>query len=1090
MWKNRSTRTVTDNQEIENDSCIFEKSISIQIAKYCFANTALKSVNTFLLDIKDSRWLDSLFRILGNSFASWKTQYTGSIQCVLENCCKVSLDTKPIFRLSHEALQRKLSERRSQILRLQKLDENGLVSVCVATGLLKKSSDGSSHDALTIARLSRNNTARSILVSDSRGRVVIAEPGSLLFFSPLAAVNARSVKKSEDEHFTRQQMCVLGTSPISFNVIGMRLCPENERHLIIWGASEACILVLKTDYSGVEDTISLTFEVDDQDRDGDDALVNCEWLPGSQTHVAVGVSRYVRLFDVCRFEATGKSKRAHPVIGYNLGFEASLRDLSIVPQKEYSSSGEHTTEASANYRGENISKMFLLLENGRLHSLDIKICNGKIESPCELHFEPSECVSISTEGIRPRSTSSIGLPGATSRTLGEGSKLVYLKQSRCLLYKCKSAAVVALMLGTDGNVTGTFEFLPHTIPLSLVGSEDEDDVFSISGPFTLWTELGIVYRKGETFFRVICAGTATRNNQPKLLCIDFNERKTKIKDITCSSITELNIGSFEGLGTYTSPIMQKDLISQEGYNTGERVFVCALTSRGYLYIFGEDIVDMMPTSVDPNGVITQSNPLELVTVSKMSTPIKKFPLTIFEQLTNVSENEHLTISCHGIGIDSKELKNRLARDSSLSFECPRREGCCLTISLPRNHENSTRTKSNIESPYLVISAIRILVGSALDHMPSKLVIQGRSIDITPNLKRWYNVPLNMEEIARGMRAGLVSLCIGPSFDTTNAPIIDSIEVFARDRKSLEIPKSYFASMPCDLLEPVPMSTPSKLNTEAGATMTEYDGATSNTLVLGVCATTNMCELIGPTVRISDIGKALLRQLIQIAVPHPDKKLGESLQKLSDSLESDARARWSFHDENMLAGCSRALDECKTLLGKSTTDMMDESNLTEDRKWKAIRMVLQDCLKVSTMIARERPNNYLQSMGSMYENNSKSGSIAIEASTLILKGLKKSKGFEELIRGCSGIVSLSLTEMAIVVHMDDSASTKDFMQISQIREFLDVANVSTCKAISTFFQENESEQSKNSIPDLFVQMEAARRVAYQCDSVSKLIQKFQ
>merc|ERR1719162_1023876 len=91
------------------------------------------------------------------------------------------------------------------------------------------------------------------------------------------------------------------------------------------------------DYSGVEDTINLTFEVDDQDGDGD-VLINCKWLPESQTHVAVGVSRFVRLFDVCRFEKSGNEKRAHPVIGYNLGFEASLRDLSIVPRNEYASS--------------------------------------------------------------------------------------------------------------------------------------------------------------------------------------------------------------------------------------------------------------------------------------------------------------------------------------------------------------------------------------------------------------------------------------------------------------------------------------------------------------------------------------------------------------------------------------------------------------------------------------------------------------------------------------------------------------------------------------------------------------------------------
>jgi hypothetical protein len=1075
VWRKRSIKTLDDNHEIQHADIVFEDSIPTEIAKYCFSDTALKSVNKFLLDIKNSQWLDSLFRVLNNEFTSWKTQYGDSLHFLLQKCSQPNLDVTPILRVSHGAIQRKLRGRQSKVLQLKQLDEKGLVPVRVATGFLAKlPSDSSTHDALTLARLSRNDISRSILVFDSRGRMIIAEPSSLVFCSPITAVNARDTQKSEEENFNRHQMCILGTASLSFDVVGLRLCTENERHIVVWGTSEASVLVLKADYSGVEDTISLTFEVDDQDRDGD-VLVNCEWLPGSQTHVAVGVSRYVRLFDVCRSDSTGNAKRAHPVIGYNLGFEALLRDLSIVPQKEFIPSEGDAKESLKNYQAEHISKMFLLLENGRLHSLDIKISNGKIESPSELHFEPSECVSISTEGIRPRSTSSVGLPGASTRTLGEGSKLAHLKQSRCLLYKCKSAAVVALMLGTDGNVTGTFELLPHTIPLSVVGSYDEDDVYSLSGPYTLWTELGMVYRKGETFFRVACVGRSTRTNQPKLLCIDFNENGTKIKDITSSLGLGLNSGSFEGLGTFTSPIIQDNVSAQERYMTGERTYVCVLTSGGNLHVFGEDVVDMMPMSTGPNGDIVPSNPVELVTTSKfLSTPIKKFPLTIFEQLTNVSESENLVFSGQELGIDSKELKSRLARDSSSSFVCPRREGCCVTISLTQSIEAKPRSKSNTKTPQLVISAIRVLVGSASDYMPSKIFVQGRSIDITPKLKRWYNVPLTDEEIARGMRAGLISLWIGPSFDHTNAPVIDSVEVFASERKEVEmsLPRNYFASA----------STPTKDSSEADIRVTytsSGNGVTSDGLILGVRATTNMCELVGPTIRVSDTGKGLLRQLIQVTTVHPEKKLGESLQMLSDSLDSDARARSSFQDENMLIGCSRSLDECNALLYEPRTSIEDESN--EDLKWKAIRMVLKDCLEVSALIASERPNNYLQSMGNMQENNLTSGSIAIEASKLILEGLKQSTGFEELIGGNRGIVTLSLTEMAIAVFMDDSMSTKDFMQISQIREFLDVANVSTCEAISAFFQDNEKEQNKNSIPDLFVQMEAARRVAYQCDS---------
>jgi len=260
-----------------------------------------------------------------------------------------------------------------------------------------------------------------------------------------------------------------------------------------------------------------------------------------------------------------------------------------------------------------------------------------------------------------------------------------------------------------------------------------------------------------------------------------------------------------------------------------------------------------------------------------------------------------------------------------------------------------------------------------------------------------------------------------------------------------------------------------------------DKVTSNGLILGVNAITNLCELIGPTVRVSEKGKGLLRRLIQDTAVHPEKQLGESLQMLSGSLDSDTRSRLSFQDENMLVGCSRSLDECNILLNEATTHIEDEINASEDLKWKAIRMVLQDCLKVSSLIARERPNNYLRSMGNMQENNLKSETIAIEASKLILEGLKKSTGFEELIGGIRGIVTLSLTEMAIVVYMDASKSTKDLMQLSQIREFLDVANLSTCEAISTFFQDHGNEKNKSSIPDLFVQMETARRVAYQCDS---------
>lgn len=1070
--------TKTNEQgELENVERYFEEAIFEKVATYSFGACALESIDEFLLDARGLGWLDSLLNVVRKEFKIWNPQYGDPIQSLLKTCSSRGFDPVLISRLSHESAQRRLSERKARVLDLRKMEEMGLIPVRDAMGFL--SSNKFSSGSVSLSRLS-TDTSRSTLAFDSRGRMILAEPSSLVFCSPMAVVNTRNSRRSHDSHLIKSQMCILGSASLPFDAVGVRLCAENERHIVVWGTSAACVLVLKSDYTGIDDTIHLTFEVDEQDRDGD-VLVNCEWLPGSQTHIAVGFSRYVRLFDICRFEKDTNVKRAHPVIGYNLGFEASLRDLSIVAKKNHASNKGNPMEFSTSYQTEHGSKMFLLLENGRLHSLDIKISNGKIESPTELHFEPNECVSISTEGIRPRSTSSVGLPGASTRTLGEGSKLVYLKQSRCLLYKCKSAAVVALMIGSDGNVDGTFEFLPHSIPLNILSTDDynedydDDEVDSICGPYTSWTELGMVYRESECFFRVVCLGRATSSGNSKLLCIDFNEKVTKIKEIPCSLKLD-NIDSFDGLAAFTAPIVHVDACVENRYMTGERSFLCALSSEGSLHIFGDNVIDMMPTCVGPDDFVIPLSPLKLVNISEIqSSPITNFPLTIFEQLTNVSDSERLLFAGDGL-LYPKELKRLLSRDSSASFVCPRREGCCVTISLSQDTGNATQSKKVTTSTQdLVVSAIRVLVGSNPEHMPSKISVQGRSIDISPRLKRWYNIPLTEEEVARGVRSGLVSLWIGQSFDPSNAPIVDSVEVFASERSSvdLSIPRTYFPSTTTPELNRSPKvkQITSDISTSADekTSLLDTTSVASRALLLGVRASSNLCELIGPSIRVSDTGKELLSQLIQVTAVHPEKQLGRSLNQLSSRLDID---RWSFQDENMLVGCSRSLDECHSLLKLQTE---------EDLRWMAMRIVLQDCLKVSSLIARERPNNYLQSMGNMEENNLKSGSIAIKASTLILEGLQRSSDFEELIGGRGGIITLCLTEMAIIVYMDDSASTKDLTLLTLIRQFLDVANFLTCEAISMFFQDHESEQSNVNIPCLFVQMEAARRVAYQCDS---------
>lgn len=624
-------------------------SIGIEIARDSFNDIALSSIKNFTGNARESPWLDSLFSIVRHQFETWKSAKStkSNLESLLTDKGR-GRDTKPIFRVSHQSLRKSLRNRKARVLDLQRLGEKTMIPARAAKGFQVKMSSDTSTNAHMLSRLSRHEISRSVLAADSRGRMIIAEPCSLVFCSAISAVSIRHVSRPYETPLSRNQMCIVGTASMKFNIVGLRTCAENERHLVVWGTSEACVAVLKPNWDGVEEKIDLIFDINQHDGEGD-YLVKCEWIPGSQTHVAVGCSRFVRIYNIAR---SNSDKRALPVIGYNLGFEASLRDVTIVPYKGYAGV-EDGAESGGTFESEKVSKMFLLLENGRLHVVDLKTSpNGRLESPGDQHFEPSECIALGTAGVRPRSGSSIGQPGATTRTLGEGSQLTYLKQSRVLLYKCTSSCVLALMLDTKGDVEGTFELIPHTISSEILGNGP--DGYSITGPFTHWTELGVAYRNGAAFFRVACVGRSSRSNQPKLLCIEFNESDVRIKEIVWLSGSSVGLGlslsaSYEGLVAFSAPFIGD--ASSDSRMLGERVFLCAVTSNGSLLFFGEETVDTIPSQESDDGTESAS-PLKLVNLSgiaALQTKKPVFPLTLFEKLKNVSDSDDVVFGGESLG---------------------------------------------------------------------------------------------------------------------------------------------------------------------------------------------------------------------------------------------------------------------------------------------------------------------------------------------------------------------------------------------------------------------------------------------------------
>lgn len=379
----------------------------------------------------------------------------------------------------------------------------------------------------------------------------------------------------------------------------------------------------------------------------------------------------------------------------------------------------------------------------------------------------------------------------------------------------------------------------------------------------------------------------------------------------------------------------------------------------------------------------------------------------------------------------------------------------------------------------MIAAVRILVGSTFNNIPSTVCIQGRPVDLTPRAKKWYCLPLTNEEIALSVRNGLVSVGIGRTFDSTSNVIIDAMEVYGVERHIVDtyLPKRYFATGDAAQtnLSRVPHVQPSL----------QQSSADSEGLIMSSRALSFLCELVRSNKLLSDVERGFLRRLVQETALDRNRKVRECVQVLLERLEPDDRSRKSFHDESLLLGCSKTLGRMKDIFFDSSMDDDDEQGSMSDAKGVALGCILRDCLQAASSIARERPMNYLQSMERIVENNLSSSSLAVDASHVIVEGFRKAAQYGDLLSGCDGIIDLSLTEMAIDLNTD-ATHRKHFAKFEVIRRFLELDDVHmvqrACDSISCFCRRHGgAENSPSRTPDLFTLLQHARLVAYQCDS---------
>ena len=1020
----------------------------VEIAAIAFPTVAIGALQRFKEEAEKSKWTSSFFRLLGNRNF---TMDENDSNTVIQMGQVFGIDQEKDFNPRKSMISR-LRSRRGKILSVEQICGKALVPVRAARSgafNVKLSSDTAT-DRLKRAMLSKNSVNRAILVADIRGRLILAEPSSLLFCSVLPTVNTKYVHDAIESLSARSQMSILGSANVKFNIVGMKLCDENQRHLVLWGVSEACVIILSQNCDNLERSIDLKVDVE-QSESAADFLIKCEWLPGFQSFVAVVCGTAVKVFDIRHTE----NDLVVPSVIYTLAQDTIVKDVAFVPYK--------TSLPRIEVHGKCVIKLFILLDTGRVHAVEVRFdANEEIEEEASRFLESGDCISLPIGGVRSYQGLDPACAGSTSRSLGEGSSLDFLPQSRLLLYKCVSSSVLALIVDDKANVIGSFEFLPNVLSSDNLGLASE--VYFMTGPYTLWAEFGIVRNEA---FRVLCVAKSSRTNQPRLLCIEFNEQYTRVKPFTWSVTSSLGLGlslcsSFEGLAVFSAPCSSGD------DRPLERAYVGIVTSSGALLIYGEDheeYGDSFTATTEPN-------------VTKRSASV-----TIFEKLVDVSEQKNLTFGGDAVGGDPNGAKMKLSVKNNIYLLSPSREGCTVTICLSdhstkggekeaitmKRHESAstdvqpstTISGQSQDEQDLVIVALRVLVGStSQDCIPRQLLVEGRPHQLTADLKRWYDFPFTKTEILLGLRNGFVTLGVVSSFSGTN-PMIDAIQVYAISRKKISswIPTGYPA-----VILPIPeVESPSHY----------YNNHLS--LVRSLSSLTHLYRILDSDWKQASEEGQILKRLVRAITVRGDQRLKDSMISLLQEVVPNENQRQLFLDEATLSGVTQYLT-----LAIDKGEGFDAGDCNSRAK---LAYVIGGSLKASICIAERSPRNYAISTEKFIAESMSKVSIAMLAMDVMGRFLQYDMGDLLLV---DDVVKLALLEIGIcdcLVGVDKKVFASFSLIEALLQSSTDLVIQRCCNAIACFVESKENRHVGGAI-DKHSEFTASQPIAYQCDSCSK------
>jgi len=902
-------------------------------------------------------------------------------------------------------------------------------------------------------RKSRSDMSAQMIVSDERGRLYIAESSSVLFC--LAPVNVRHIQRSAiSSHLTRSKLNILGSDKVKFPINGMALSPENNRHLLIWGASKAAVAIVSKGLDSFERVIELKMQSEPAECDSDsEYLLRCDWVSHSELMVVVVCGTVVHVFDLKREKDNSCDATTHYALAYE---DVLIRSATLLDRLPRIGSGVEYDDPIIE------TKLALLLDTGRLYFIDLVVDeDGNLEDQGENYIEIGAGVSFPTAGIRRYQGVEPAAKSSTSTTLGEGAHLSYLRQSNLLLYQCMSSCVVAFILDDDGTIIGNFEILPNMIPANDLGGS-----YAVVGPYHHFEELGIVERSGESFYRFTCVGKSTRtSSQPILILVEFNKSDVFVRELDWPTVTGLGIMSsysYVGSCAYSCPLLVGGRGAPDGYigdatKIKERACLTLLTSSGSILTFGEDYATMAS-----NSFIR----------SQWSNSIQRSPdIHIFESLINVSEIDELVLGGDCVGKDQKAAKSKLSLNSTDYLACPSRDGCTLTAAI----QPKVGQKENND---LAIVAIRVLVGTMPDLIPSEVAIvgSGRSIKLKRNVKRWYDFPLTDEEILMVARNGFVSIWISSCHDG-NSPVIDCVEVYARTREELPF-LTTAGQIGGEAEELSCLKSVQSLATQSFRRELVPCVQSLTSLVKVVSGSNDALNSSPPNLdQASPIVKSVLERT---ALDQSCDERKEALILLSEA-ERDAVKRTNLEDESTVRGLLaqlQRLDKFFRAEYAGEDEIKPEQEVIIDRGISMLLLIMNSTMK----IVQKRGHNYRKIISKLIAEKCCESSIA-----LISKGIIDFVQSLEATHGAQPKLSSSVALNSKLILMEMACSNSDdFAQFKILEEYFSLDSdivKSCCAAMRSTITGGDNNDASKSItpPSPEKEFTSEGYVTYQCDS---------